>query len=545
MPCQRPLKAALRQVITLLDSHAPSEAKLRAAPTLSRLQRQHSTDTVAAAPTHDGDENRDMPRRVRPKVSRVAPVNITKHFKQPQLSTTEPIFLENDNERSIVRWLGSKNDGKASLRYVAAFTDASRNRVEKWSRLSEMHKERQAEMLVQDFKHVLKLLEDATSTPAEDKKGATLERQGSQGSPEQDLIDEMEFEQLGDILNDITYAPPRTPVPLRPVLQLDGTSAAQDKLEQRPQVWTTFTFAAYVDNLVKSVSKREQWRLSVPSIRSPPKDYIKAESAELVALFTDKQYTHCVSSNTLDRCVIFLVRLNNHDAIRQMYNDLKDHAHAFTQSNFDTLLYAAATNTSCGDYQPILQDMLNTGLQPTAKTWSSFYRLVCRKFPQRIHFVVRAIRRKGLVAEPIVSQQIIANAVDTRLAAYLDQGLTPELFLKKQESVYGERSKWLGPLVVNRICRVLLEKGMSADALELVRQMPDFPRTRGFKSINSTIEHTFIAPGLRDRKTMATIRSSAGLTPKQRSTWRSFRSVSRMANPKHYFERKRREVARM
>ena len=412
------------------------------------------------------------------------------HNSRRRLQTTAAVAAAKDdiigsnNEDTVIRWFGSKNDGQARLRYVSAFTRIEQSGMDKQIGLFEMHKERQAEMLVQDFKHMLKLLEDATVADAEGSKSV---REQKDSWEEQDIMDDMALEQLAGVIDDITYASSQTPAPLRLEFARNSGSSRRERLRGRPDRWTSLSFSTYVDDLIESTTTAAQ-------------QHTEAVSVELVSVLCDESILPWMKSKALDRSLVFLFRNRKLDAINQIYLHIKDRSHLFTTTTFDTLLSVAGTHPSGRDFQSLLRAMLRNKLQPTIKTWSLFYQLVCRKFPHRVRLVSRAMRRKGLLSDARLVEQVVAHAVDGGLPRHLNSGGSVENFLKEFEGLYGERSKWLGRSVGNRMCWVVLEKGMVGDALDLVKQIQLSAPGKEQAVLRPSTVNTFLATTLRNRE---------------------------------------------
>ena len=331
-----------------------------------------------------------------------------------------------------------------------------------------------------------------------------FDKTDSQYCQEQDVIDQPDIEQLKDAIGDLTYAPPRTPIPIRAVWRQSSTTPEM-RLRNRPQNWTPLIFSAYVDDLTQSAPRLARRKLYGSQSPKSTQAHVETVTDELISIFMDSKVTSFITNEALDRCLRFFIRYNNLAAIRRVFLRLEDHSYSFTASNFDTLLSAAAKETSVHNFQYTLRLMLLKGLRTTPETWSSMHRLMCRKFPLEANIVVEAMRRKGLLANVDAVQDVAANGADIDLLAHLAVGGTLGLFLNKYQSQFGERSLWLVTSVANKMARVLFEKGRVRDAVEVVGEMDAYARIKGRPGVRTGTVNTFLASALRDRDPEAAV----------------------------------------
>ena len=482
-------------------------------PTLRRATFKNGKQRSKQS-TPERRERRDSTQRKRPAARRVAFNSEKQQSTEPtserrrwavvrKHSTYDVPHITDDALRRVGRpvvrkHLGDKgarlvDDVTSSPQYISVHTPANSSRVEKELELSQAHTERQAGMLVQDILPTLRLLEDAPCSFVTHEKDPNAEKARGQDLQElQDVMDYAELEDLEDALDDITYAPSRRPISTQQAFDRVPEVSVEETLNRRPRTFSARSLAAYVNDLTEATKQFNPPRPDGSEHPTSNQRHIKDISRELILLLTNDQVTPCITSATLSRCLSFFIRFRQYNAVRQVYAHLKNVEYNSTVVDFDELLLAAANEESARYFHSTLVDMLGSGLSPSVRTWSTFYTLVCRKFTPRISHVVRAMRRKGVLSDPVIVQQVVTEAVITQLDAHLAKGGHLETFLRRLESLYGDRSRWLGVPLGNRICRILLHKNRDTEALDTVKQVQKHAAKMSRAYVPASTVNTFL-----------------------------------------------------
>ena len=506
MPCHRQLKTSLRQVINSIGHYNGRDATtaqwfVPAPQQLDISRRPYSTAPVAVF-ADDRDEHDTTHSIPSLTIGHERGQRGKQPSESPRSSSTEGIRIQKHDAKGKARAV----ETRPTIEYVSAFTNSAKSGMDKQIKLWQIHNERQPDLLVHDFQPMLGLLEDAPCSDAAENTEAETERQRDTIRQEQEWsIDKQDLKELGDVLDDITYAPSRTPVPTRLFWAHRLRQSTEKKIPPRPLQVTSLNVTTYIGVLTEFVPQSGQQNQSGYEASDPAKSHVDVVAEELVSLLTNEKYALVLSDSALEQCLHFFLQHDNFDAIRLVYPQLKHRIPKLNACNFDSLLFAAAEQQSGRDFQYILHDMLSLGVHPTSNTWSAFYTLVCRKFPHRAHHVVRAMQRKGVLLSPGVLQRVIANGVDTGLKGHLAIDGTLDAFIETYESMYGDRRRWLGTTLANRICRVMLKNGQAMDALHISKQMWASLIENGATAIRASTVNTYLVAAFRDRDLKAAV----------------------------------------
>lgn len=306
---------------------------------------------------------------------------------------------------------------------------------------------------------------------------------------EQDDIDDVEMELLEDTLGDITDTPNTHAIaPIRAVW-----APSEIKLRARPERWNQLTFAAYIEALTSPVQRLTGRKIYGAQSPRSTSGHVENMIAELVRIFTMRDSGIHVSSHALDSTIQYFLKYNDFPAVRQVFLTLEDRGYEFTSSNFDSFCEAAAREESIPNFVYTLRLMISKGLRPTARTWTAFHLLMGRRFPLETNIVTEVMRRKGLFANVDTVKAVAAGAVDRELAAQLALRRSVEDFMISNEARYGEPATWMSARCVNKMARVLLERGHIDDATNLVRRLEAIARNKGRQGANASTLNTFLS----------------------------------------------------
>ena len=243
-----------------------------------------------------------------------------------------------------------------------------------------------------------------------DRDSATIERTDNAYWKGQDDMDDLEIEELEDAVGVITYAPPRSPMPIRAYL------THGKRPQRRPNIRNALTFAVYVNDLTDPSLQLDKYGGSSDGAAAASIDrHNEAVTTELVSIFTDRRLQSHITAEALDRALLCLVRYGDIRSVRIIILILRRRSFAFTAASFNVLLSAVAEHGSIPKFLYFLRIMLRQGLQPTAETWSALHALgscTGNELPADLE-------------EGKVSKEMMRRAADKRTKSGAASGLAP------------------------------------------------------------------------------------------------------------------------
>ena len=255
--------------------------------------------------------------------------------------------------------------------------------------------------LLEDFKPILKMLCDATPDIPINRDSAQTDADGEYWQDsESDANSTMDG--VGELMNDITYAPPTEAVRIRTTWAgtreyslSSSNSISSSASRRRPTQWTQQSLADYFGNLSASAARAAE---RYPTGISANK-YRIAVAEEITALLIDEAMVPHITPATLNMALLHLCNAKANEDVLRIYRYLKGQSFSFSSNGFNTILYAAAWEERPSDFRPVLEHMLDSGFQPTGQTWFTFYQLTARKYPKERRHVLFAMREKGLLQQ--------------------------------------------------------------------------------------------------------------------------------------------------
>lgn len=239
-----------------------------------------------------------------------------------------------------------------------------------------------------EFEKILSMLWNATPQLTADTEDelATLDSTYWEGI---EAADDDKMPSIGNVVDDITYAPRDEALRLR--FQWFGPREidAGLALQRRPKNWTQPNFERYMRHLV-SVDRRTHGDGQHALGLSPA-------TQEITALLKDENFVPYINQHSLNTALDHLCSQECFQDIAEIFYHLRGHSFAFNTLNFSCFLFAAAWHPTSLDFRHILGHMLESGFKPSGHTWFTFYQLVRRKLPQKRLVVIETIRAKGLM----------------------------------------------------------------------------------------------------------------------------------------------------
>ena len=242
--------------------------------------------------------------------------------------------------------------------------------------------------LFDDFEPVLGMLLEATPKLTTRAEGEQLDLDSEYRQGEELEFDES-MDSIGDLIDDITYAPPSEPPRVRSFLTGTRGGLSGLALQQRPEKWTQHSFLGYLNRLI-AVGARA---------KDQDAEQLSTATEEIIYLLGDDSFLPYVTNRALNIGIDYLSWQKEFVAALQIYDRLRDTSFSFDSLDFSRFLFAAACEETALYFRPILEDMLDSGLHPTGHTWYTFYQMICRKFPDKRRQVLVAMQNKGLIQE--------------------------------------------------------------------------------------------------------------------------------------------------
>lgn len=253
-----------------------------------------------------------------------------------------------------------------------------------------------------DIIRILRMLSEATPSLNDSSKNV-LTDPNSEYWEEHESDGRATFHNLGDVIDDITYAPRSEALRVRAQWTGEKQSNAGIALLRRPRTWSPVSFERYIRQLI-AISRQSS------------KDYqgalgTAAATKELVSLLRDVKFVPYIHNYSLNLALVALRFHDCYDDVVQLHHHLRRQSFEFDALNFSNFLSAAAFHDTGLHFRPILKHMLESGFKPTGHTWYVFYGLVSQKFPSKQWLVLRRMRSKGITkaGEPHLKKQLIRS----------------------------------------------------------------------------------------------------------------------------------------
>jgi pentatricopeptide repeat protein len=289
-----------------------------------------------------------------------------------------------------------------------------------------------------------------------------------------DPLDSMDLAELEDVVsattNDRTRAVWSRPAPAsnRDSLRLRGLNGQiviGTSNSDIPQSAVAFT--AHVEQLTTDRPRR-LWLIN----RYASKDAGVPLKDELVALMTNPDYAHLITPTATSMALRYLAKHMFFPAIRDVLNALKDVKRQMNADLFNTLLDAAAKNENVVAFHYIVNTMRERSVSPNAGTWIAFHTLMLKRFPDDADKVVTKMRANAVQADPSVAIENIEAYSSRLLSSFMKEN--PNASIKDfVENIKRDMRgiKWLTTFSANTMCHMLLKRGQTKPAFEVVDEL--------------------------------------------------------------------------
>lgn len=242
-----------------------------------------------------------------------------------------------------------------------------------------------------------------------------------------------------------------------------------------PPVWTTITFANYVQDLINShppARRNQSKEHTLDSNNARPLDIV---TGKLISLFSNPT---SVSSASAFACVLamqFLFEKRKIPEVRKIFELLERRVAAFPglkrifaiPAIFNVCLRAAAHDQDLHNYNFLLRMMLDRKSTPDHVTWAALLSLVQARFPRDAKHIISAMRTRNALASPAAKIAIANVTVRSDFEKWIKQGGNMYDFLDHYNRQWGGE-EWLDVRATNMMLQELLARGCFDDGKALL-----------------------------------------------------------------------------
>jgi hypothetical protein len=288
-----------------------------------------------------------------------------------------------------------------------------------------------------------------------------------------DLLDDLEMGQLENIVDTVTETPTRavwsrshaTFDVNRTAKKTPGDSASGIT---RPTALTSaVSLTARIEDLTANIP-RHVWLKRFKKLDLAQ----TAVRDELVALLTNPENAHLVTSSATGKALQYLARHMQFPTIREIMNALKDIKWVIDVGVFNNLLAAAAQAENTHAFHYLLYAMRARGLAPNAGTWIHFLTLMMKRFPDEADKVRSSMQSKSIDADLSTKIESLENYSVALLESFIDS--YPEASFKDFVKTISDDMpgvRWLTCFSANKMCHHLLKTGNTSTAFEVVDEL--------------------------------------------------------------------------
>lgn len=294
---------------------------------------------------------------------------------------------------------------------------------------------------------------------------------------------------LTELVDDIIYAVPETPPPIRAVWYRENAcyGPSDTRLSGRPEQMSLISLERYVHEVVSRPAPRLARRAQYgPQNPRDTQAHVEITANELVSLFSDAKILPFVSSEPLDLAFRFLGVHSKMPELRRIFQALDVAGFEFTAANFETLLTTAAKAGDVHNFSYHVQLMIKRQITPGWKTWSLLHALVSRVEPDGAAEVERVMRKKGVLENLEARFEVAENYVFRDFARHLDTGGSLETFLYDYDQRW-ESGRWLTASACNKMVQALCLRGKLDVAMDLVSELEARNRTPTVVTLNTLL----------------------------------------------------------
>jgi hypothetical protein len=268
-----------------------------------------------------------------------------------------------------------------------------------------------------------------------------------------------------------TMQSPSKRVPIRAVWgrHLDTPRAAYRLNGFRPPLTSVLEMNKYIEDITNKL----------PRLERPRENYIQRLWQELRDLFADPKMVKILPPPAVDQACTTLFKHRMIKAARNLLDILQSAGYEVTTSNVDCFLIEAADAGDAGNFNYMLEFMLQKKLKTSVNTWVAFHKLVCNRWPEGSQQVMETMKTKGVFKNDKAVRQVMPTVIQRHITDHLAhtglQGNLPaffDAFDQQLEQLFGRPGyRWLTEDVAHRMCEVLLTVGQISDAISVLDEV--------------------------------------------------------------------------
>lgn len=254
-----------------------------------------------------------------------------------------------------------------------------------------------------------------------------------------------------------------------------------------PAMWSTSTFAEYIQDLTQSQVSRVNNRY----IYNSRMTHVDAVHQVLIGVFEDASLRPYLTSKAFDIAFIYFYKHLKVSSVRRLFNMMNElHIETPTET-FNVLLKGAAARKNLHHLTFILRYMARNGASPNPESWVALLRAVQNNRAKLV--IYREMRNAGVLKYPATLQNAVMELLDVELASHIvsEQEVTP--FIEQLDTRYGPN--WMSLSVINQLCHRLGENGLVSQAMEVLKVA-----TARKVKLDSISLHIFLSHSLRLRR---------------------------------------------
>lgn len=232
-----------------------------------------------------------------------------------------------------------------------------------------------------------------------------------------------------------------------------------------PSVWSTSSFAEYVQDLTQSKVSRVYNRY----IYKGHARHTDAVHDTLINIFEDLSLRPYLTPKAFDITLMYFYKHLKILSVRRLFNLMHELHMDIPTETFNVMLKGAAARKDLHHLTFILRYMALKGVSPNAESWIALLRAVQSNRAKLI--IYREMKEAGVLNYPATFQNAVAEILDVELANHITGGQMLAPFIEQLDTRYGPN--WLSLSAVNQLCHRLGENGLVSQAMEVLKVATD------------------------------------------------------------------------
>ena len=232
-----------------------------------------------------------------------------------------------------------------------------------------------------------------------------------------------------------------------------------------PQVWSTTTFAAYVEDLTLSTVSRHMNRY----LYTEGQSHVTNVERTLKALFANPWVSRYQTVESFNVALVFFYKYNMIPSARMFLTLMEERHMNIPPETFNIMLRGASTRKDLYNFTFLLRAMIRRGITPTADTWIALIVAVQSKAAKLR--IVHSMREQGFLDHQRAIKDLLSHLVPTEIISYVESGQDIPSLFQNLDRKY--ELQWLSVSTGNQMCQKLGEHGFMFEAFEILDLMVD------------------------------------------------------------------------